>query len=389
MSRLGISCGFLAGQIDGAVPSPKIGNAASPNLGDPYLESSSFGSSSAESCPQVWPSSVTQMANAEQVKSLLKSYAEGNGEHFVSVALQVAADAARSGKGELARELRDLVDSIKKKQATGRIGGAVPIAKPTGQLAGLLSVTYPKTRLSEMVLSDDTLVPLMKTVAEYTQQQILRENGLSARRKLLLIGPPGCGKTMTASALAGELKVPLFSVQLHGLITKFMGETAAKLHAIFEAMGTTTGVYFFDEFDAIGTDRSSTNDVGEMRRVLNSFLQFLEQDDTDSLIIAATNYVSMLDEALFRRFDEVVRYDRPIGKSIDTLIQNRLSRFLAKRPDWAKIRASADGLSQAEIARACDDVAKEHILQGKSKVGTSALVSALAKRRPPQRLSGA
>lgn len=322
-----------------------------------------------------------QMASAEQVKALLKSYSEGNGEHFVSVALQIAADVARTGKGKLAQQLRDLVDEIKRKQSAGKVHGAVPIARPTGELAGLLSVTYPKIRLSEMVLGEESREPLERTVREYRQQETLREHGLSARRKLLLIGPPGCGKTMTASALAGELKLPLFSVQLHGLITKFMGETAAKLHMIFEAMTLTPGVYFFDEFDAIGADRGAKNDVGEIRRVLNSFLQFLEQDDSNSIILAATNYVAMLDEALFRRFDEVVKYSRPCGGQIDQLIQNRLQRFLVKRPAWGRVREAAVGLSHAEIARACDDAAKDYILHGTQRVGSSALVRVLSQRR--------
>lgn len=323
------------------------------------------------------------MASAEQVKALLKSYSEGNGEHFVSVALQIAADVARTGKGKLAQELRDLVDEIKRKQAAGEVGGAVPIARPTGELAGLLNVVYPKTRLSEMVLGDETRGPLERTIREYRQQETLREHGLSARRRLLLIGPPGCGKTMTASALAGELKQPLFSVQLRTLITKFMGETAAKLHMIFEAMALTPGAYFFDEFDAIGTDRGAKNDVGEIRRVLNSFLQFLEQDDSDSIVLAATNYVAMLDDALFRRFDDVIRYSRPSGRQIDQLIQNRLQRFLVKRPAWDKIREAAAGLSHAEIARACDAAAKDHILQGKQRIATAAFVGVLSERRRP------
>jgi len=321
------------------------------------------------------------MATAEQVKALLKSYSEGNGEHFVSVALQIAAHVARTGKGKLAQELRDLVDEIKRKQAAGKVGGAVPIARPTGELAGLLSVSYPKTRLSEMVLSDETREPLQRTIREYRQQETLREHGLSARRKLLLIGPPGCGKTMTASALAGELKLPLFAVQLHGLITKFMGETASKLYMIFEAMSEQRGVYFFDEFDAIGADRGAKNDVGEIRRVLNSFLQFLEQDDSDSVVLAATNYVAMLDEALFRRFDDVIHYSRPCGREIDQLIRNRLQRFLVKGPAWRKIREAATGLSHAEIARACDDAAKDHILGGKQRIGTAALIGVLSERR--------
>lgn len=320
------------------------------------------------------------MATAEQVKALLKSYSEGEGEHFVSVALQIAADAARSGKEKLALELRNLADEIKRKQAAGKVGGAVPIARPTGELAGLLAVTYPQTRLGEMVLAPETKESLDRVIEEFRQQDKLREHGLSARRKLLLVGPPGCGKTMTASALAGEFKLPLFSVQLHGLITKFMGETAAKLFVIFGAMTQTRGVYFFDEFDAIGTDRGSRNDVGEIRRVLNSFLQFLEQDDSDSLILAATNYEEMLDEALFRRFDDVVRYVRPSPEQVDALVRNRLHRFLISRPGWKSIRSAAAGLSHAEIARACDDAAKDCILRGVRQVTTVMLVRVLQGR---------
>jgi SpoVK/Ycf46/Vps4 family AAA+-type ATPase len=185
---------------------------------------------------------------------------------------------------------------------------------------------------------------------------------------------------MTASALAGELKLPLFSVQLHGLITKYMGETAAKLHLLFDAMTEARGIYFFDEFDAIGADRGTKNDVGEIRRVLNSFLQFLEQDDSDSLILAATNYVAMLDEALFRRFDDVVHYSRPDAKQAEQLIRNRLQVFLGKQSDWGTILHAADGLSHAEIARACDDAAKDCVLSGGEKTDTQMLVTTLTQR---------
>lgn len=323
------------------------------------------------------------MATAQQVKALLRSYCEGDSEHFVSVALQIAAHAARTGKGQLAQELRDLVDSIKLKQESARIGGSVPIARPKGELAGLLAVTYPKTRLSEMILGPVTANALARVKREYLSQEKLRSHSLSARRKLLLVGPPGCGKTMTASALAGELKLPLFSVQLHGLITKFMGETAAKLHLVFDAMTDARGVYLFDEFDAIGADRGVKNDVGEIRRVLNSFLQFLEQDDSDSLILAATNYVAMLDEALFRRFDDVIHYSRPESEQAEQLIQNHLRVFLGKRTGWKSIRDAAAGLSHAEITRACDDAAKDCILGERERIDTKMLVTTLRERHRP------
>lgn len=324
------------------------------------------------------------MARAEQVKALLKSYSEGDGEHFVSVALQIAAHSARKGDGKLAQELRDLVDEIKRRQSASCIGKAVPIARPTGELAGLLVASYPKLRLAEMVLSESTSQPLHQVVHEYRHQEKLRGHGLSSSRKLLLVGPPGCGKTMTASAMAGEFKLPLFSVQLHGLITKFMGETASKLYLVFQAMTDTRGVYFFDEFDAIGADRGAQNDVGEARRILNSFLQFLEQDNSDSLILAATNYAGMLDEALFRRFDAVVNYSLPVAEDVEQLVKNRLGPFLNGRLGWAKVRVASEGLSHAEIARACDDAAKKCIIEGNSRISTAHFVALLHKRQRAQ-----
>ncbi|MCA9119264.1 MAG: ATP-binding protein [Planctomycetaceae bacterium] len=329
------------------------------------------------------------MTSSQQVRALLKSHLSGDDEHFVSVALQIAASAARSGDGKMAKELRDLADRIKAQIQSGGLPKAFPITKPSGELAGLLSVSYPQTRLSEMVLSCDTRELLENVKHEYRAADKLQHHGLSPRRKLLLVGPPGCGKTMTASVLAGELKLPLFNVQLHGLITKYMGETAAKLHLIFQAMTDTRGVYFFDEFDAIGAERGARNDVGEIRRVLNSFLQFLEQDESDGLILAATNHIMMLDDALFRRFDDVIQYLLPTESQFKQLVQNRLSRFLGKRTGWKTLWKTANGLSHAEICRACDDAAKTHVLQDTESIGTSALNSAFQHRRKKLELKAA
>ncbi len=321
------------------------------------------------------------MATAEQLKALLKSYAEGDDERFLAISMQVAAHAAKKGQGKLAEELRMLIDQAKTRRETARPNQPVPIARATGELAGLLSASYPKVRLSDMVLSKPTREQLVRIVSEYRQQHKLRAHSLSARRKLLLIGPPGSGKTMTGSALAGELNLPLLAVQLHAVITKFMGETAAKLHLIFEAMQKTRGVYFFDEFDAIGGNRSLANDVGEIRRVLNSFLQFLEQDDSDSLILAATNHVGMLDPALFRRFDDVVRYDVPTPELARELIQNRLNVFGVQGIAWPPVLEASGALSFAELARACDDAARLAVLKDKKEVTTESLLQALRERR--------
>lgn len=321
------------------------------------------------------------MATAQHIKSLLQSYGEADDEMFVSVALQIAAHEAKAGKGRLAADIKRLVDEIRAKQQTPPPGRSVPISRPSGELASLLSATYPRTKLSEMILSDDQRFALAQVLREYRQQDKLREHGLSARRKLLLVGPPGVGKTMTSWALAGELKLPHFTVQLHSLITKFMGETAAKLYAIFESMQQTKGVYLFDEFDAIGSMRAGGNDVGEIRRVLNSFLQFLEQDDSESLIVAATNLEAILDEALFRRFDDVLEYNLPNSHEIAELIANRLAVFETDKVDLDMFARMSDGMSHAEVVRACDEAAKMAVLDNTRSISPDQLARAMRSRK--------
>ncbi|KAF0135506.1 MAG: ATPase [Xanthobacteraceae bacterium] len=322
------------------------------------------------------------MTTARHIVMLLKSHIAGDEDRFLSTAMQLAAHEARQGHGKLAQELKDLIDSAKSRDAgIAKSARPVPLAQPKGELAGLLHARYPDLRLTDMVLPDSLRHRLQRVLDEQRQQVSLREHGLMPRRKLLLVGPPGSGKTMTASALAGELHLPLFTIVLDGLITKFMGETAGKLRLVFDAIQTTRGVYFFDEFDAIGARRGERQDVGEIRRVLNSFLQFLEQDDSQSLIIAATNHPELLDRALFRRFDDVMEYVVPDRPLIEALLRTRLDRFDTRGLAWNEAITQAEKLSQAEITRAADDAVKTIILRGGKRITTEAVLDALAERR--------
>jgi SpoVK/Ycf46/Vps4 family AAA+-type ATPase len=312
---------------------------------------------------------------------LLKSHVQGDSAHFLSVAMQVAAEEARRGHAKTAEAIRGLVDEAKQRpNQTEQRSGSVVVLKPRGELANLVSVCTPEIRLSSLVLPSRIEAKLKRVLKEQRQQSRLRQHNLCPRRKLLFIGPPGTGKTITAAALAGELHTPLFTILLEGVITKFMGETAAKLRVVFEAMATTPGVYLFDEFDAIGGKRTAVNDVGEIRRVLNSFLQFLEKDESRSLIIAATNHPDLLDRALFRRFDDVVEYSPPDEATALRIMQARLASFRTSTVDWLGIRAHLKDLSQADLVRAADDAAKNSILRDSDQLTTSDLVSALEER---------
>ncbi len=322
------------------------------------------------------------MSTARHIITLLKSHLEGEEERFFSTALQVAAHEARQGHNRVAQEIQGLIDQAKNRGSglENRIT-PIPLVQPKGELANLVSVRYSDTRLTDMVLQNNLEQRLKRILIEHLNQRRLEEYQLKPRRKILLVGPPGSGKSMTASALAGELQLPLLTVIYTSLITKFMGETASQLKLIFDAMTVTRGVYFFDEFDAIGSQRSAVNDVGEIRRVLNSCLQLLENDDSQSLIIAATNHPDLLDKAVFRRFDDVIQYEMPNQDVIRKLLETRLAYFQIDLRDWQKILMKAEGLSQAEIVRAADEAAKLTVLSGEKTVSEENLLSAIMERK--------
>ncbi len=322
------------------------------------------------------------MASGDHLKALLKSHMDRDDRHFYAIAMQLAAHEAKQGHTRLADELRRLIDSAKSQQHLEASDAApTPIAKPRGELASLLQVSYPKNRLADMVLDPSIAESLHQVIKEQRHFSKLRDHGLHPRRKILLVGPPGTGKTLTAATLAGELGIPLFLVRLEGLITKYMGETAAKLRMIFDALTAVRGVYFFDEFDAIGSQRGMANDVGEVRRILNSFLMMIEQDDSASLIIAATNHAEILDYALFRRFDDVIEYHLPDDAQIKEVLRIRLNRFTPKRMNWKVLVEAAQGLSHADIVRAVHDAIKDAVMHDVQTVDEQGLRRMLANRQ--------
>jgi SpoVK/Ycf46/Vps4 family AAA+-type ATPase len=288
--------------------------------------------------------------------------------------LQVAAHEAKQGHPALAHDIRELVESERKKS------GPKVLNFPQ-DLRGLVLTEEPQVSKAAMVIQAPLQERIHQVIHEYRQQDKLKSFGLSHRRKILLIGPPGTGKTMTARVLAKELHLPLHTIQVDRLVTKFMGETSAKLRQIFNLMQQEHGVYLFDEFDAIGGERSMDNDVGEMRRVLNAFLQFIEQDTSDSLIVAATNNPKLLDQALFRRFDDVLYYDVPTKEERQRLIENVLGVFKDSKFAWKEILADSVGLSHAEIDQACRDSIKKAILNDMPKVNAITLLEALRNRQ--------
>lgn len=294
------------------------------------------------------------MATADQILSLIRNHLNNDDTQFRKVALQISAVEARSGHAIVARTIQELLNQKKTSL------GTVRLVSKNKDIDDLLLQVDTYDDITSLVLSQELKEKLDRVIKEYLKKETLSKYGLANRRKLLLYGASGTGKTMTASALAKEFNLPFFVVRTEKVVTKFMGETGQKLGRIFDFINEVPAVYLFDEFDAIGSQRGMDNEVGEQRRILNTFLQLLERDDSDSFIIAATNSIESIDKAMFRRFDDVIEYKLPDREQRLALLREYL--YTAKNLDFSSAEPLFDGMSHAEIKMVCSDIFKESLL---------------------------
>ena len=294
------------------------------------------------------------MATADQILSLIRNHLNNDDTQFRKVALQISAVEARSGHAIVARTIQELLNQKKTSL------GTVRLVSKNKDIDDLLLQVDTYDDMTSLVLSQELKEKLDRVIKEYLKKETLSKYGLANRRKLLLYGASGTGKTMTASALAKEFNLPFFVVRTEKVVTKFMGETGQKLGRIFDFINEVPAVYLFDEFDAIGSQRGMDNEVGEQRRILNTFLQLLERDDSESFIIAATNSIESIDKAMFRRFDDVIEYKLPDREQRLALLREYL--YTAKDLDFSSTEPLFDGMSHAEIKMVCSDIFKESLL---------------------------
>jgi SpoVK/Ycf46/Vps4 family AAA+-type ATPase len=329
------------------------------------------------------------MARGELLRKLFLSHRRRNDEEFYASALEVIAEEERKSNHRLAKDLLRILENGGPKVLMPPVAekDRERLPKDRERQACLVDVRQPDRHLEDILLGKDASQAVERVLQEYRKAELLRVHGLKPATKLLFCGPPGCGKTLCAEIIATELGLPLLYTRFDAIVSSYLGETAANLRKVFECATSGRWVVLFDEFDAIGKARDDATEHGELKRVINSFLQLLDGFDAPSFLIAATNHEQLLDPALWRRFDEVVMFPRPTVHEIRSLLGMKLKNFPRSGIDLKAAASRLKGMSHADVERVCFDAIKSAVLQDKDGVDQEVFERSVEQQRARLRIT--
>jgi SpoVK/Ycf46/Vps4 family AAA+-type ATPase len=320
------------------------------------------------------------MPRADLLKKLFAGYQRRDDQAFRQAAEELIVEERKKQHSILANELERILRNGHSEQGDlKRLLPMDPGPMDSDRRMALLEVRQPQRYMDDLVLESVVRSAVERIVREFREWEVLEANGLMPVRRVIFCGPSGCGKTAMAEAMASELAIPMLYVRFDAVVSSLLGETAANLRKVFDYAKRGQWVLFFDEFDAIGRSRDDATEHGEIKRVLNSFLQIMDNFDGRSLVIAATNFEQVLDPAIWRRFDEMVRFERPQVPQLKLVVRKRLGpvNFIDAQVDH--LSASLAGSSYADAERVCLDVRKACVLRCDKKVNDQDVDNALAK----------
>lgn len=305
------------------------------------------------------------MASGKILRQLIKAGSSGDSVAFIQASEAIIKEERLKQHHLLANDLEQILYGDSTSAKAGKLTRIMPAA-PSDKERGLplLDIRHPKRALEELVLSRSDLVAIEELLEEHRRQDILRSYGMRPSSKILFFGPPGCGKTMAAEVFAYELDLPLGIVRLDALVSSYLGETAANLRKVFDYISQLPMVVLFDEFDALGKERSDNAEHGELRRVVNAVLQMMDSYQGQSLIIAATNHEKILDSAIWRRFDDTLDFPIPSHELIPKILKLKLRGVRRHfEVDSQEVLDVFSGLSGADIERIIRRAVKRIILR--------------------------
>jgi SpoVK/Ycf46/Vps4 family AAA+-type ATPase len=264
------------------------------------------------------------MVDAKQLKRLFQAFKEREDAAFYRAAESLIADELAANHHALAQELQQALGKQPLKQIAQNELRLLPKDRRSGE--DLVTLKESSIDSTQIVFNQETKAKIERVLDEHRQRQKLAKYGYLPKTKLLFWGPPGCGKTFTAKYLAYELGLPVGVLRLSAVISSFLGDTASHLQRVFNLANTTPMVLLLDEVDAVGKNRDDPNDVGELKRVVNSLLQAMDSfDSSKSIVIAASNHQYLLDPALWRRFDDLIEFSLPTKTEREFYLQYLLS----------------------------------------------------------------
>lgn len=305
------------------------------------------------------------MARADQLKKLFSSFSFGDRELFIKTANEIIADERNKGHGLFASSLeRALKSADVARESSLCEMKSLTSSRNEDDDGSLVEIVFPDKYFEDIVLPEEKLQQLKSVVKEFQNWDVLISNGVAPVSRLLFYGPPGCGKTLSAHALAAEIGVPLMYVRFDALISSYLGKTAGNIRKVFELANRGSYVIFFDEFDAIGRSREDSNEHGEIKRVVNTFLQQIDGFKGRSVVIAATNFEQSLDYAIWRRFDETVRFELPTTEEKRKLFSLKLKQFQGPLDEFDIYSYKTENFSYADIENICRTIMRTCILKG-------------------------
>lgn len=318
------------------------------------------------------------VARSDLVRALFASWVARDESAFMHAASAVVDDERRKGHVLLARELESVLSDPRRPGARDTLAlRAVPKGRDERPL---LALSKARWGFSDLVHSPSNQAAFDDLVGENERRGLLVTHALRPRQRLLLVGPSGTGKTATAHAIGAQLSLPVATANLAALTSSYLGETARNIEAVVRFAESTPCVLLLDEFDALASERSLPGDHGELRRVVATVLQVLDDVRGESIFVATSNHPQMLDSAVWRRFDEVIRLQNPDARAIRRLIKLRLNGFLGSldTSEWAD---RLKGASAADIELVCLDALRHAVLDGTPAVTSEHLLAALARQR--------
>ncbi|NJD67788.1 MAG: hypothetical protein C3F12_04410 [Candidatus Methylomirabilota bacterium] len=324
-----------------------------------------------------------KVARGELLRRLFLSHKRGDEEEFRSIALEVIAEERKKNNHMLAKDLMRILEngSLYVTNRCQPFGNAGQPPKDRERQTLLVDVREPDRRLQDILLSKVGSAVVDRILQEYRQSEILRLHGLRPSTKLLFCGPPGCGKTLCSEIISSELGLPLLYTRFDAIVSSYLGETAANIRKVFDYAANGRWVVLFDEFDTIGKARDDAAEHGELKRVIASFLQLLDGFTAPSILIAATNHEQLLDNALWRRFDEILMFPRPSVHEIRSLLAMKMKNFPHSGVDLKAAASRFKGMSHADVERVCLDAIKTTILQDKDSVDQQTFDQAIERQR--------